>query len=76
MATIPDSTHESDIKIVTSYDPNAGSQNKWIAWEDYYPNGPIGTGRTENAAVNDLFEQIARTNAESLDIAISNYHKP
>jgi hypothetical protein len=35
------------------------SENKWTAWDDYHPTSPIGTGKTESEAVNDLFQQIA-----------------
>jgi hypothetical protein len=58
MATTANSTDPSDCKVVTSYDPNETSENKWSAWNDFYPAGPIGAGPTEHKAVQDLYDQI------------------
>jgi hypothetical protein len=39
------------------YDANEESENKWVAWDDYDPTSPVGTGPTEADAIDDLFLQ-------------------
>jgi hypothetical protein len=51
------------MKIVTSYNPPPGGsthQFDWSAIDDdtYEPDSPIGYGRTEQEAIEDLLEQI------------------
>ncbi len=49
------------VRIITYYEPkpNPSGQYDWEAWRGTYPDEgePIGYGKTEQAAIDDLLEQ-------------------
>jgi hypothetical protein len=44
------------IKTQHIYPPIPDRSNDWIAWYDGHEEGPTGSGKTEQAAIDDLKE--------------------